>query len=136
MVLEEHPSAIIDPPAPAAGASGDANYEASSQPHPLPMPEYGGYFAPLTEFLPNSSQPVNGFHRCNLAIMFLVDLVVEGGMEQGSEVDWSVHLPLVLHMAILGLDHTRPLVSEHCKLLLLNLLLVLAEHGDHLTGSY
>ena len=70
---------------------------------------------------------------CNLAVMFLVDLVVEG-MEQGSEVDWSVHLPLVLHMAILGLDHTRPLVSEHCKLLLLNLLLVLADHGDHLSG--
>jgi hypothetical protein len=66
--------------------------------------------------------------------MFLVDLVVEG-MEQGSEVDWSVHLPLVLHMAILGLDHTRPLVSEHCKLLLLNLLLVLADHGDHLSGN-
>jgi hypothetical protein len=66
--------------------------------------------------------------------MFLVDLVVEG-MEQGSEVDWSVHLPLVLHMAILGLDHTRPLVSEHCKQLLLNLLLVLADHGDHLTGN-
>jgi hypothetical protein len=72
--------------------------------------------------------------RCNLAVMFLVDLVVEG-MEQGSEVDWSVHLPLVLHMAILGLDHTRPLVSEHCKQLLLNLLLVLADHGDHLTGK-
>ncbi|XP_046454255.1 protein furry-like isoform X2 [Daphnia pulex] len=122
VVLEEHPS-TINPT--------NNDYEAS-QPHPLPMPEYGGYFAPLTEFLPNSSQPVNGFHRCNLAVMFLVDLVVEG-MEQGSEVDWSVHLPLVLHMAILGLDHTRPLVSEHCKQLLLNLLLVLADHGDHLT---
>lgn len=65
--------------------------------------------------------------------MFLVDLVVEG-MEQGNEVDWSVHLPLVLHMAILGLDHSRSLVSEHCKQLLLNLLVVLAEHADHLTG--
>ena len=40
----------------------DVNYE-MSQPHPLPMPEYGGYFAPLTEFLPDSSQPVNSFHR-------------------------------------------------------------------------
>ena len=66
--------------------------------------------------------------------MFLVDLVVEG-VEQGSEVDWSVHLPLILHMSILGLDHNRCLVSEHCKQLLLNLLLVLAEHGDHLTGE-
>lgn len=33
------------------------------QPHPLPMPEYGGYFAPLTEYLPDCSQPVSGFHR-------------------------------------------------------------------------
>lgn len=33
------------------------------QPHPLPMPEYGGYFAPLTEYLPDSSQPISGFHR-------------------------------------------------------------------------
>jgi len=70
-----------------------------------------------------------------MAVMFLVDLVVEG-MEQGNGVDWSVHLPLVLHMAILGLDHSRSLVSEHCKQLLLNLLVVLAEHGDHLTGQW
>jgi len=35
------------------------------QPHPLPMPEYGGYFAPLTEYLPDSSQPISGFHRYN-----------------------------------------------------------------------
>lgn len=33
------------------------------QPHPLPMPEYGGYFAPLTEYLPDSSHPISGFHR-------------------------------------------------------------------------
>lgn len=33
------------------------------QPHPLPMPEYGGYFAPLREYLPDSSQPISGFHR-------------------------------------------------------------------------
>lgn len=32
-------------------------------PHPLPMPEYGGYFAPLTEFLPDVSLPISGFHR-------------------------------------------------------------------------
>ena len=50
--LEEHPT----------NATGSINYEVP-QPHPLPMPEYGGFFAPLTEFLPDSSQPVNGFHR-------------------------------------------------------------------------
>lgn len=36
------------------------------QPHPLPMPEYGGYFAPLTEYLPDSSQPSAGFHRYHI----------------------------------------------------------------------
>lgn len=35
--------------------------------HPLPMPEYGGYFAQLTEFLPDisleSQRLISGFHR-------------------------------------------------------------------------
>lgn len=35
----------------------------SPQPHPFPMPEYGGYYAPLSEFLPGSSQPLPGLHR-------------------------------------------------------------------------
>ena len=47
-------------------------------PHPLPMPEYGGWFAPLTEFLPDPSSPINTFHRCNLAAILLTDLVVDG----------------------------------------------------------
>lgn len=41
------------------------------QPHPLPMPEYGGYFAPLTEYLPDSSQPISGFHRYGFIFIFL-----------------------------------------------------------------
>lgn len=98
------------------------------QPHPLPMPEYGGYFAPLTEYLPDSSQPISSFHRCNIAVMLLTDVVVDG-----IELDWSVHVPLMLHIVFLGMDHTRPLVHEHCKQLLLNLLVVLAEHCDHFT---
>ena len=32
-------------------------------PYPLPMPAYGGYFAPLLEFLPENLQPSAGFHR-------------------------------------------------------------------------
>ncbi|XP_063231705.1 protein furry [Bacillus rossius redtenbacheri] len=97
------------------------------QPHPLPMPEYGGYFAPLTMFLPDTSQPISNFHRCNVAVMLLTDVVVDG-----VEVDWSIHVPLMLHILFLGMDHSRPLVHEHCKQLLLNLLVVLADHGDHL----
>ncbi|XP_969290.2 protein furry [Tribolium castaneum] len=101
------------------------------QPHPLPMPEYGGYFAPLTEYLPDSSQPISGFHRCNVGVMLLCDVVVDG-----IELDWTVHVPLMLHILFLGLDHTRPLVYQHCKQLLLNLLVVLAQHNDHLTVAH
>ncbi|XP_037907815.1 protein furry isoform X6 [Hermetia illucens] len=98
-------------------------------PHPLPMPEYGGYFAPLTEFLPDISLPISGFHRCNVAVMLLVDIIVDGI----PGLDWTLHIPLMLHISFLGLDHTRPIVREHCKQLCLNLLIVLAEHNDHLT---
>ncbi|KAG5899998.1 hypothetical protein JTB14_009085 [Gonioctena quinquepunctata] len=101
------------------------------QPHPLPMPEFGGYFAPLTEYLPESSQPISGFHRCNVGVMLLCDIVVDG-----IELDWTIHVPLMLHILFLGLDHTRPLVYQHCKQLLLNLLIVLAQHNDHLTVAH
>ncbi|XP_060535962.1 protein furry [Cylas formicarius] len=101
------------------------------QPHPLPMPEFGGYFAPLTEYLPDSSQPISGFHRCNVGVMLLCDIVVDG-----IELDWAIHVPLMLHILFLGLDHTRPIVYQHCKQLLLNLLTVLGRHGDHLTVAH
>ena len=32
---------------------------------------------------------------------------------------------------LIGLDHSRPLIHENCKKLLLNLLLVLSAHNDH-----
>ncbi|GIX72816.1 protein furry [Caerostris extrusa] len=91
------------------------------------MPEFGGYYAPLTEFLPDSSQPVTGFHRCNLAVMLLVDVI------DGISIDWSPHVPLMLHVIFLGLDHTRPLVCMNIvKHFLLKLLIVLTKHEDHL----
>lgn len=69
------------------------------------------------------------YFRCNVAVMLLTDVVVDG-----VELDWSIHVPLMLHILFLGLDHqTRPLVHEHCKALLLNLLIILADHSDHLT---
>lgn len=41
------------------------------------MPEYGGYFAPLTEYLPDSSQPISGFHRyTNLLYHQIFDSVI------------------------------------------------------------
>ncbi|XP_038216903.1 protein furry isoform X4 [Zerene cesonia] len=98
------------------------------QPRPLPMPEYGGFFALLTEYLPDTSQPVSGFHRCNVAVMLLCDVVLDG-----VELDWSIHVPLMLHIVFLGMDHTRWLVHQHCRQLLLNLLVAVAAHHDHLT---
>lgn len=52
-----------------------------SAPHPLPMPEYGGYFAPLTEFLPDAGLPITGFHRLktkklNVNLMFVFSGVI------------------------------------------------------------
>ena len=41
-----------------SGDSGDPG-----QPHPLPMPEFGGWFAPLTEFLPDPTVPIPSYHR-------------------------------------------------------------------------
>ncbi|XP_076040545.1 microtubule binding protein furry isoform X4 [Oratosquilla oratoria] len=102
------------------------------QPHPLPMPEYGGYFAPLTEYLPDSSQPITAFHRCNVAVMLLCDVIVAGIDVDSHSVDWSIHVPLMLHIIALGLDHSRHLVHQHCKILLIHLLTVLADHHDHL----
>jgi len=32
-----------------------------------------------------------------------------------------------------GLDNTRPLIHEHCKKLLINMLLLFATHADHFT---
>ncbi|CAG9782169.1 unnamed protein product [Diatraea saccharalis] len=98
------------------------------QPRPLPMPEYGGFFALLTEYLPDSSQPISGFHRCNVAVMLLCDVVLDG-----VELDWSIHVPLMLHIVFLGMDHTRWIVHQHCRQLLLNLLVAVAAHHDHLT---
>ncbi|XP_026809010.1 protein furry isoform X2 [Rhopalosiphum maidis] len=104
------------------------NYGDFPQPHPLPMPEYGGYFAPLKEYLPTNIPSSSGFHRCNIAVMLLKDLPSDS-----LDIDWSIHMPLMLHIALLGMDHSRSLVHQHCKQLLLNLLLVLANNSDQLT---
>ena len=76
-------------------------------PRPLPMPEFGGWFAPLTECLPDATQPISTFHRCNLAAILLTDLVVDGLDLDCHSVDWSVHIPLMLHIIFLGLDNSR-----------------------------
>lgn len=97
------------------------------QPHPLPMPAYGGYYAPLSELFPAGNLPLPPYHRSSLAVMLLPDLIMNSKLH----IDWTMHLPLMLHMLFLGLDNNRPLVHEHCKKLLLSLLFVFPIHNDH-----
>lgn len=54
--------------------------------------------------------------------MLLTDIVIDGI----DGIDLALNIPLMLHILFLGLDHTRPIVRDHCKQLLLNLLVSVA----------
>ncbi|KAK9402365.1 protein furry like [Crotalus adamanteus] len=92
------------------------------QPQPLPMPYNGGCWAPLVDYLPETITPRGPLHRCNIAVIFMTEMVVDHSVRE----DWALHLPLLLHALFLGLDHYRPEVFEHSKKLLLHLLIVLS----------
>uniref|UniRef100_UPI003AAB7154 protein furry homolog isoform X2 n=1 Tax=Centroberyx gerrardi TaxID=166262 RepID=UPI003AAB7154 len=94
----------------------------TSQPHPLPMPLNGGCWAPLVDFLPETITPRGPLHRCNIAVIFMTEMVVDHSVRE----DWALHLPLLLHALFLGMDHYRPEVFEHSKRLLLHLLITLS----------
>ncbi|XP_054649136.1 protein furry homolog isoform X4 [Dunckerocampus dactyliophorus] len=98
----------------------------SNQPHPLPMPLNGGCWAPLVDFLPETLTPRGPLHRCNIAVIFMTDMVVDHSVRE----DWALHLPLLLHALFLGMDHYRPEVFEHSKRLLLHLLISLSCHNN------
>uniref|UniRef100_A0A8C2HKI9 Furry homolog a (Drosophila) n=1 Tax=Cyprinus carpio TaxID=7962 RepID=A0A8C2HKI9_CYPCA len=93
-----------------------------NQPLPLPMPVNGGCWAPLVDYLPETVTPRGPLHRCNIAVIFMTELVVDHSVKE----DWALHLPLLLHACFLGMDHYRPEVFEHCKRLLLHLLITLS----------
>uniref|UniRef100_A0A8B9HKJ9 Furry homolog a (Drosophila) n=1 Tax=Astyanax mexicanus TaxID=7994 RepID=A0A8B9HKJ9_ASTMX len=94
----------------------------TNQPLPLPMPVNGGCWAPLVDYLPETVTPRGPLHRCNIAVIFMTELVIDHSVRE----DWALHLPLLLHGLFLGMDHCRPEVFEHCKRLLLHLLLSLS----------
>ncbi|XP_041797379.1 protein furry homolog isoform X2 [Chelmon rostratus] len=94
----------------------------TNQPHPLPMPLNGGCWAPLVDFLPETITPRGPLHRCNIAVIFMTEMVVDHSVRE----DWAMHLPLLLHALFLGMDHYRPEVFEHSKRLLLHLLITLS----------
>uniref|UniRef100_A0A3Q2E335 Furry homolog a (Drosophila) n=1 Tax=Cyprinodon variegatus TaxID=28743 RepID=A0A3Q2E335_CYPVA len=99
----------------------------TNKPHPLPMPLNGGCWAPLVDYLPETVTPRGPLHRCNVAVIFMTELVVDHGVRE----DWNLHLPLILHALFLGLDHYRPEVFEHSKRLLLHLLITLFGNNDN-----
>ncbi|XP_028635587.1 protein furry homolog [Grammomys surdaster] len=94
----------------------------AKQPQPLPMPCTGGCWAPLVDYLPETITPRGPLHRCNIAVIFMTEMVVDHSVRE----DWALHLPLLLHAVFLGLDHYRPEVFEHSKKLLLHLLIALS----------
>ncbi|KAF5896548.1 protein furry isoform X6, partial [Clarias magur] len=94
----------------------------SNRPQPLPMAINGGCWAPLVDYLPETITPRGPLHRCNIAVIFMTEMVVDHSVRE----DWALHLPLLLHALFLGLDHYRPEVFEHSKRLLLHLLIALS----------
>uniref|UniRef100_A0A665WGD4 Furry homolog b (Drosophila) n=1 Tax=Echeneis naucrates TaxID=173247 RepID=A0A665WGD4_ECHNA len=94
----------------------------TNHPQPLPMPVNGGCWAPLVDYLPETITPRGPLHRCNIAVIFMTEMVVDHSVRE----DWALHLPLLLHALFLGLDHYRPEVYEHSKRLLLHLLIALS----------
>uniref|UniRef100_A0A3Q2E5R6 Furry homolog b (Drosophila) n=1 Tax=Cyprinodon variegatus TaxID=28743 RepID=A0A3Q2E5R6_CYPVA len=94
----------------------------TNRPQPLPMPVNGGCWAPLVDYLPETITPRGPLHRCNIAVIFMTEMVVDHSVRE----DWALHLPLLLHALFLGLDHYRPEVYEHSKRLLLHLLIALS----------
>uniref|UniRef100_A0A8C8IEB9 Protein furry homolog-like n=1 Tax=Oncorhynchus tshawytscha TaxID=74940 RepID=A0A8C8IEB9_ONCTS len=91
-----------------------------NRPEPLPFPPTGGCWSPLVDYLPETNTPGVPLHRCNIAVILLTDLIVDHGVK----VEWSAYLHLLLHSIFIGLDHQHPEVYEHCKRLLLHLLVV------------
>uniref|UniRef100_A0A3Q3W8K9 Uncharacterized protein n=1 Tax=Mola mola TaxID=94237 RepID=A0A3Q3W8K9_MOLML len=97
-----------------------------NQPEPLPFPPSGGCWSPLVDFLPETNAPAVTLHRCNIAVILLTDLIVDHGVK----VEWSAYIHLLLHAIFIGFDHQHPEVYEHCKRLLLHLLVVQGANGN------
>ncbi|XP_069057619.1 protein furry homolog-like isoform X2 [Pleurodeles waltl] len=92
----------------------------------LPFPPTGGCWSPLVDYLPETSSAGISLHRCNIAVILLTDLIIDHGVK----VEWGGYLHLLLHAIFIGFDHYHPEVYEHCKRLLLHLLIVLGSNNN------
>ncbi|XP_033015534.1 protein furry homolog-like isoform X9 [Lacerta agilis] len=93
---------------------------------PLPFPPSGGCWSPLVDYLPETTSPGMSLHRCNIAVILLTDLIIDHSVK----VDWGTYLHLLLHAVFIGLDHHHPEVYEHCKRLLLHLLIAMGSNSN------
>ncbi|XP_021568498.1 protein furry homolog-like isoform X2 [Carlito syrichta] len=97
-----------------------------NQGEPLPFPPAGGCWSPLVDYVPETSSPGLPLHRCNIAVILLTDLIIDHSVK----VDWGSYLPLLLHAVFIGFDHCHPEVYEHCRRLLLHLLIVMGPSSN------
>ncbi|KAK0421257.1 hypothetical protein QR680_015141 [Steinernema hermaphroditum] len=101
-----------------------------SDPYQLPMPAYGGHYSNLLGHLPPTSQQVTIFTRSNLSLFLISDLI-------GTEcpgIEWRHHLPVILHIAVLGLDSPRSYVCRYSKECIINLCLLVAAQSVGLSS--
>uniref|UniRef100_A0A915PVF0 Uncharacterized protein n=1 Tax=Setaria digitata TaxID=48799 RepID=A0A915PVF0_9BILA len=97
--------------------------------HDLPMPAYGGHYSKLSSFLPPTTQPVLVFTRSNLALLHVTNLLRCPSSEQ-----WYDHIPLLLHIAVLGLDSLRPSICRHARQVIINIILL--QSGEIVPASH
>uniref|UniRef100_A0A2K5S0A5 FRY like transcription coactivator n=1 Tax=Cebus imitator TaxID=2715852 RepID=A0A2K5S0A5_CEBIM len=97
-----------------------------NQGEPLPFPPAGGCWSPLVDYVPETSSPGLPLHRCNIAVILLTDLIIDHSVK----VEWGSYLHLLLHAVFIGFDHCHPEVYEHCKRLLLHLLIVMGPNSN------
>uniref|UniRef100_A0A2K5I6R9 FRY like transcription coactivator n=1 Tax=Colobus angolensis palliatus TaxID=336983 RepID=A0A2K5I6R9_COLAP len=97
-----------------------------NQGEPLPFPPAGGCWSPLVDYVPETSSPGLPLHRCNIAVILLTDLIIDHSVK----VEWGSYLHLLLHAIFIGFDHCHPEVYEHCKRLLLHLLIVMGPKSN------
>ncbi|TKR67387.1 hypothetical protein L596_023547 [Steinernema carpocapsae] len=101
-----------------------------SDPYQLPMPAYGGHYSNLLSILPPTSQQLLSFSRSNLSLFLLSDLI---GTEYPG-IEWRHHLPVILHIAVLGLDTPRSFVCRYSKESIINLCLLVAAQSVGLSS--
>uniref|UniRef100_A0A6I8QEA5 FRY-like transcription coactivator n=1 Tax=Xenopus tropicalis TaxID=8364 RepID=A0A6I8QEA5_XENTR len=93
---------------------------------PLPFPPTGGCYSPLVDYLPETSSPGTPLHRYQPSAHFQI---VVPYVLQNQPTGWN-HLHLSVLIVFTGFDHYHPEVYEHCRRLLLHLLIVMGSNSN------